>query len=48
MIHRALMMRFVHRYGWLPRIDTYRTLGLAPTREAMAVLNESRSLTIVC
>ena len=40
-------MRFVNRYGWLPRIDSSRTLCLAPTREVLAVFNELQSLTWV-
>jgi len=45
MIHRASMMRFVHRPRWLPIVDSFRTLCLVPTGEVLAVFNDLESLT---
>jgi hypothetical protein len=41
-ILRAPAMRFMNHYDWLPIIDSFRTLCLAPPREVLAVFNELR------
>jgi hypothetical protein len=34
----------VHHYDWIPRIDSFRTLCLAPPREVLAVFNELQGI----